>query len=125
MNTALVTVTTQPDKGPARSVAVPVAIPELTEVRAFAERLHYLGQSYQDRVWGWELRYEPELDEPDAEVQVPDGKGGFITATMPIWAPASFAIGESGVWFFSLLWENGSDQPPVEFLDDRNLSPSV
>jgi hypothetical protein len=35
--------------------------------------------------------------------------------------PASFTIGESGVWFFSLLWENGIDQPAVEFLDDRSL----
>jgi hypothetical protein len=105
-------------------VAVPVAIPDVQEVRAFAERLHQVGQSYQDRVWGWELSYEPEINEPEAEVQIPDGKGGFVTETMPIWAPASFAIGESGVWFFSMLWENGVDQPPVEFLDDRNLLPA-
>lgn len=124
MNTALVTVSTQPQKGRSRSVAVPVAIPDVQEVRALAQRLHQLGQAYQDRVWGWELSYEPEIDEPEAEVQVPDGKGGFVTATMPIWVPASFAIGESGVWFFSMLWENGVDQPPVEFLDDRNLFPA-
>ena len=124
MNTALVTVSTQPQKGRSRSVAVPVAIPDVQEVRAFAERLHQLGQSYQDRVWGWELSYEPEIDEPEAEVQIPDGKGDFVTETMPIWAPASFAIGESGVWFFSMLWENGVDQPPSEFLDDRNLLPA-
>jgi hypothetical protein len=124
MNTALVTVSTQPQKGRSRSVAVPVAIPDVQEVRALAERLHQLGQSYQDRVWGWELSYEPEIDEPEAEVQIPDGKGGFVTETMPIWAPASFAIGERGVWFFSMLWESGVDQPPVEFLDDRNLLPA-
>jgi hypothetical protein len=124
MNTALITVRTQPKKGRSRSVAVPVAIPDVQEVRAFAERLHQVGQSYQDRVWGWELSYEPEINEPEAEVQIPDGKGGFVTETMPIWAPASFAIGESGVWFFSMLWENGVDQPPVEFLDDRNLLPA-
>ncbi|MCB0106674.1 MAG: hypothetical protein KDE53_12215 [Caldilineaceae bacterium] len=124
MNTALVTVNTQPEKGSSRSVAVPVALPDLQEVRAFAERLHQLGQSYQDRVWGWELSYEPEINEPEAEVQVPDGQGGFVTETMDLWAPASFAIGESGIWFFSMLWENGTDQPPVEFLDDRNLLPS-
>lgn len=123
MNTTLVSVRTQPEKGRSRSVSVPVAIPDLLEVRAFAERLHRLGQSYQDRVWGWALSYEPEINEPEAEVQVPDGKGGFVTATMAIWTPASFAIGENGIWFFSLLWENGADQPPVEFLDDRNLLP--
>lgn len=121
MNTALITVITQPETGCSRSVSVPVAIPDLNEVRAFAQRLHQLGKSYQDRVWGWALSYEPEIDEPDAEVQVPNGKGGYLNKIMPLWSPASFTIGESGVWFFSLLWENGSEQPPVEFLDDRNL----
>jgi len=101
-----------------------MAIPDVQEVRAFAERLHQLGQSYQDRVWGRELSYEPEINEPEAEVQIPNGKGGFVTETMSIWAPASFAIGESGVWFFSMLWENGVDQPPSEYLDDRNLLPA-
>ena len=40
MNTALVTVSTQPEKGRSRSVAVPVAIPDLPAVRAFAERFN-------------------------------------------------------------------------------------
>jgi hypothetical protein len=39
----------------------------------------------------------------------------------PFWSPASFTIGESGVWFYSLLWENGTDEVPVEFLDERNV----
>lgn len=121
MSTSLITVKTQPRKGRSRSVSIPVAIPDLKDVRALAEGLHKIGKSYQDRVWGWKLTYEPELDEPEAEVDVPDGKGGFVTQTMPLRAPASFAIGESGIWFFSLLWENGADQLPVEFVDDRNL----
>jgi hypothetical protein len=33
--------------------------------------------------------------------------------------PADFWIGESGIWFFALMWENGKDKDPVEFLDDR------
>jgi len=37
------------------------------------------------------------------------------------YTPADFAIGESGIWFFSLLWEHGRDAPPSEYLDDRNL----
>ena len=32
-------------------------------------------------------------------------------------SPASFTVGESGIWFVSLLWENGRDAEPVEFLD--------
>jgi hypothetical protein len=35
--------------------------------------------------------------------------------------PADFCIGESSIWFFSLMWENGSDAEAVEFLDDRNI----
>ncbi len=93
----------------------------LKDVHTLAERLHAAGKSYHDRVWGWEVSYEPELDEPDAVVEAPDGKGGFVALGMPLWTPASFTIGESGVWFYSLLWENGSDQVPVAFLDDRNV----
>ncbi len=35
---------------------------------------------------------------------------------------AEFWIGESGIWFFSLLWEQGKDKQPVEFLDDRGFA---
>ncbi|MGQ9632020.1 MAG: DUF4160 domain-containing protein [bacterium] len=35
--------------------------------------------------------------------------------------PADFCIGESGIWFFSLMWEHGKDAEPVEFLDDRSI----
>ena len=31
------------------------------------------------------------------------------------------ARGESGIWFFSRMWEEGRDSPPSEYLDDRNL----
>lgn len=121
MNPTLITVNTRFQEGQSRSVTIPVFIPKLDDVRVLAERLHNVGQAYHDRVWGWEVTYEPELNEPEAEVEVPDNKGGFITKIMPLWTPASFTIGESGVWFFSLMWEHGSNQPPVEFLDDRNV----
>ena len=35
--------------------------------------------------------------------------------------PADFWIGESRIWFFSLMWEHGKDKDPVEFLDDRGI----
>jgi len=35
--------------------------------------------------------------------------------------PAHFVIGESGVWFFSMMWEHGKENPPVGFLDDKNI----
>ncbi len=122
MNPTLVTVNTRSNKGRTRSVSVPLAIPALADVRQLATNLHAKGQSYQGRAWGWEVTYEPEIREAVAQVDVPDGQGGFTPQTMPLWMPASFTIGASGIWFFSLAWENGVDQSPVEFLDDRNVA---
>jgi hypothetical protein len=50
--------------GHSRAVAVPVSIPDLSDVRKLAAHLHAPGQPYHDRVWGWEVTYEPELTEP-------------------------------------------------------------
>jgi len=105
----------------AETVVIPVAVPSLEEVRAFALRLHQLNQPYEDMIWGWPVYYDPEIKEEETAFEIPDGAGGFRTEIRPFWSPASFTIGESGVWFFSLLWENGADNPPVEFLDNRNI----
>jgi len=35
--------------------------------------------------------------------------------------PADFCIGESGIWFFSIMWENGRNYAPNEYLDDRSI----
>ncbi len=105
----------------AETVVIPVAVPSLDEVRALAYRLHRLNQPYEDVVWGWPVYYDPELKEEETVFDVPDGAGGFRTEFRPFWSPASFTIGESGVWFFSLLWENGRNEAPVEFLDNRNI----
>ena len=39
--------------------------------------------------------------------------------------PADFCIGESGIWFYSLMWEKGREAEPVAFLDDRNIVETV
>ena len=39
--------------------------------------------------------------------------------------PADFCIGESGIWFFSLMWEQGRDAEPVAFLDDTHILANV
>jgi hypothetical protein len=104
----------------ANTVTVPVATPDLAEVRALASRLHQIGKEFSGQFWGWPVQYDPELNEDEAAFQIPDKKGGYWTEHRPFWSPASFTIGESGVWFFSMLWENGSDRPPAEFLDTRN-----
>ncbi len=103
------------------AVMVPVVVPDLAAVHGLADRLHTEGREYSGIVWGWPVQYDPELREEAAEFQIPDGEGGYRTEIRPFWSPASFTIGENGVWFYSLLWEYGSDQAPVEFLDDQNV----
>jgi len=105
----------------ADATAVPVAVPDLAAVRALAERLHRERREYRDIVWGWPVYYEPELQEDAAEFQIPDGEGSYKIEIRPFWSPASFTIGESGIWFYSLLWEHGRDETPIAFLDERNM----
>lgn len=105
----------------ADATTVPVAVPDLATVRILAERLHRGGHGYSDVVWGWPVYYEPELQEDAAEFQIPDGEGGYKIEIRPFWSPASFTIGESGIWFYSLLWEHGRHEAPIEFLDERNM----
>lgn len=87
---------------------VPIVVPDLEEVRQFAYQCHGRGQYWQGEAFGWEAEYNPERSEPPL-----DSKMTFT--------PADFCIGESGIWFFSMMWEHGHDQAPVEFLDDRNV----
>ncbi len=83
-------------------------IPELTEVKELAAKLHAVGQPWQGEAFGWQAEYNPERAEPPLDSK--------LTFT-----PADFSIGESGIWFYSLMWEHGKDKEPVEFLDDRNI----
>ncbi len=87
---------------------VPVAIPELDEVRKFAAELHAKGKPWHGKAFGWPTEYNPEKSQPPLESKM-------------AFTPADFCIGESGAWFFSLMWEYGRDADPVEFLDDRNI----
>lgn len=87
---------------------VPVVVPDLDQVREFAAKLHVKGNAWKGEAFGWQAEYNPEL--PEAPL---DSKMTFT--------PADFCIGESDIWFFSLMWEHGSNTEPVEFLDDRNI----
>jgi hypothetical protein len=91
---------------------VPVLIPELDEVRKFAGGLHARGESWMGDAFGWPAEYHPEQSQPPLDSRL-------------AFTPADFCIGESGVWFFSLMWEHGKDASPVEFLDDRHILASV
>ncbi len=87
---------------------LPLVIPDLDAVRRFAARLHAKGKAWRGEAFGWPAEYNPTRPEPPL-----DSKMTFT--------PADFCIGESGIWFFSLMWEYGNTAAPVEFLDDRNI----
>lgn len=87
---------------------VPVVIPHLDEVRRFAADLHAQGKPWKGDAFGWPAEYNPENPEPPLDSKMP-------------FMPADFCIGESGIWFFSLMWEHGRDAEPVEFLDDSSI----
>lgn len=87
---------------------MPITLPNLDEVRAFAATIHARGEEWKGEAFGWQAEYAPER--PEAPL---DSKMTFT--------PADFCIGESGIWFFSMMWERGRDAAPVEFLDDQNI----
>ncbi|MCX6030556.1 MAG: hypothetical protein NT169_14815 [Chloroflexi bacterium] len=89
-------------------VVLRFVIPDLGAVRRFAGRLHAKGKAWRGEAFGWLAEYNPARPEPPL-----DSRMNFT--------PADFCIGESGIWFFSLMWEHGDTVVPAEFLDDRNI----
>jgi hypothetical protein len=90
------------------SFVLPVAIPELREVKAFANTLHAAGRQWRGEFMGWQTEYTPESKEKPADSNMQ-------------FTPADFWIGESSIWFFSMMWEHGKDNEPTEFLDERGI----
>lgn len=88
--------------------AIPVVIPDLAEVRLFASNLHIIGKAWHGEMFGWQAQYTPESRRKPLESKMQ-------------YTPADFWIGESGIWFFSMMWERGKNKTPVEFLDDRGI----
>ena len=87
---------------------MPIIIPDLNEVRALADKLHRAGKRWKGEAYGWPAEYNPERSKPPLDSKM-------------VFTPADFCIGESGIWFFSLMWERGRRAEPVEFLDDGNI----
>lgn len=90
------------------SPILPLAIPDLGEVKAFANYLHAVGRHWQGEIFGWSAEYTPESRRKPS-------------ASKMTFTPADFWIGESIIWFYSLMWEQGKDKEPTEFLDDRGI----
>ena len=87
---------------------LPVVLPDLEAVRSFAASLHAAGTPWQGDAFGWQGEYVPESSERPLGSRL-----GFT--------PAEFCLGESGVWFFSLMWEHGATAAPVEFIDESGI----
>lgn len=104
----MLTVKARIPQRPNYSPILPLAIPELGEVRSIAGRLHSAGRHWRGQLFGWPAEYSPESRKRPA--------GSKMRFT-----PADFWIGESGIWFYSFMWEQGKSNEPVEFLDDRGI----
>ena len=87
---------------------IPVVLPDLEAVRAFAEVLQAKKAAWQGLAFGWEAEYVPQSGERPIDSQL-------------MFTPAEFCVGESGVWFFSMTWELGPDSPAIEYLDDSGI----
>ena len=91
---------------------VPLAIPSIEDVKSFAAILHSNAKPWKGDVFGWQAEYNPERSEPPLDSNMK-------------FTPADFCIGESGIWFYSLMWEQGGDKEPVEFLDEAGIVPQA
>jgi hypothetical protein len=89
------------------SPVLSVVVPDLSEARAFVH-LHATGKRWEGEIFGWQAEYTPERRK-----KPPASKMRFT--------PATSWIGESAIWFCSLLWEHGRDEKPAEFPDDRGM----
>lgn len=87
---------------------IPISIPGLDEIQGLAWEAHEKGVAYTDEVWGWPVRYEPEVPEP-------------ISFSNLQFRPAVFSIGVYPIWFTSFTWEYGQDREPTILVEDENL----
>lgn len=99
----LVKVTIDPEFTP----IIPVLIPNLEDVRALVKDLHQLKMDWQGSAFGWEAEYHASRPK-----QPEYSKMSFT--------PAEFWIGDSTIWGFSMMWDDGNDQPPSEAISDWN-----
>jgi hypothetical protein len=66
---------------------LPLAVPDLKEVKSFANHLHALGKHWQGEIFGWQVEYNPQ-----SHKKPEDSKMTFT--------PADFWIGKAGFGSF-------------------------
>lgn len=93
-------------------ISLPVVIPDIKSIRAFAQMLHMHGQAWSGTFEGWRAAYTPE----NTKHRPANSRMTFI--------PAEFYVGESEVWHVAIAWEDGSNEPPVELENRRGVGGS-
>lgn len=83
-------------------LTIPVAIPDLAQVREFAHHLHTQNKSWRGQYQGWPAYYIAE----DRSRKPSYSKQAFY--------PAEFWIGTDQVWTFTIAWEEGAAEEPTE-----------
>ncbi len=77
-------------------------IPMLDDVRLLASQLHHQGKLWSGEYQGWPAYYTPE----DRTRKPANSKQQFY--------PAEFWIGTDRIWTFTMAWEDGADEEPLE-----------
>jgi len=83
-------------------LTIPVAVPDLAQIRDFACELHKKGKAWRGEYAGWPAYYTPE----DWSRKPPYSKQQFY--------PAEFWIGTDRIWTFTMAWEDGAEEEPIE-----------
>jgi hypothetical protein len=89
-------------------LAIPVALPEMDDIRRLAFALHAKGKVYEGEMWGWPVSYDP--GSPERPI---DSKLTFT--------PALFFIGVWPIWYVSFSWEYDNDAEPHVLIGDENI----
>jgi hypothetical protein len=83
-------------------LTIPIALPDLEQAREFAYQLHTERKPWRGEYKGWPAYYTPE----DRSRKPPNSKQPFY--------PAEFWIGTDHIWTFTMAWEDGAGQEPLE-----------
>lgn len=87
---------------------VPVVIPHIEAVRAFAQKLHERNVDWQGNAFGWDAEYHASSQEKPLHSKM-------------TFTPAEFWIGDATIWGVSMMWEGGDQEPPSEAISDWNI----
>ena len=90
-------------------LTLPVIIPDIKSIRAFAQILHTRGEAWSGTFEGWPAAYTPE-----------DRTRRPVHSRMTFF-PAEFFVGVSEIWHVAMAWEDGHDEPPVELENRRGV----